>query len=430
MGARAANPDFIHWGLKEQKGDLIIYPPFQAKDITRVLSPTSDAMTPAERRTGSVLAAIFGLRMLGLFLVLPVFSVLAARLPGGDDIMLVGLALGAYGLTQAFLQIPFGLASDRWGRKPVIVAGLLLFAAGSFIAAAAPDIHVMIIGRVIQGAGAISAAVSALAADLTREQHRTKVMAMIGASIGLVFAVSLVIAPPLAAAIGLSGLFILTGALSLGAIVLLFSAVPPAPTFAKHDRPPFSTVLLDPKLARLNFGVFTLHLMQTALWVVVPPALVASGLTAGEHWKVYLPAVVLSFAVMIPAIIAAERKGKMRPIYAGAVALLVVVQAGLALFGAGLWSTALWLLLFFVAFNILEALQPSLISRIAPPASKGAALGIYNTTQSFGLFLGGFLGGWLVKHYGTAAVHLACAGIGIIWLMLAVRLQAPQQRTT
>lgn len=386
-------------------------------------------MTPAERRTGGVLAAIFGLRMLGLFLVLPVFTLLARELPGGDDVMLVGFALGAYGLTQAFLQIPFGMASDRWGRKPVIVFGLLLFAVGSFIAAAAPNIHVMILGRVLQGAGAISAAVSALAADLTREQHRTKVMAMIGASIGLVFALSLVIAPPLAAMLGLSGLFMLIGVLALGAIVLLLSAVPPAPTFAKHERPPFSTVLLDAKLARMNFGVFALHLMQTALWVVVPPALVAAGLPGGEHWKIYLPAVLLSFAVMIPAIIAAERKGKMRPIYAGAVALLIFVQAGLALLGAGVWATGLWLLLFFVAFNILEALQPSLISRLAPPAAKGAALGIYNTTQSFGLFLGGLLGGWLVKHHGPSAVHLVCAAIGIIWLMLASRVQAPQTRT-
>lgn len=393
-------------------------------------------MTPAERRTGGVLAAIFGLRMLGLFLVLPVFSVLAAKLPGGDDVMLVGLALGAYGLTQAFLQIPFGMASDRWGRKPVIVAGLLLFAAGSFVAAAAPDIHVMIAGRVLQGAGAISAAVSALAADLTREQHRTKVMAMIGASIGLVFAASLVIAPPLAAAVGLSGLFVLTGALALGAIVLLFTAVPNpqadtadadprAPTFSQQARPPFSAVLFDAKLARLNFGVFALHTMQTALWVVVPPALVAAGLPGGEHWKIYLPAVLLSFAVMVPAIIAAERKGRMRPIYAGAVALLILVQGGLALSGTGIWGTGLWLLLFFVAFNILEALQPSLISRLAPPASKGAALGIYNTTQSVGLFLGGALGGWLLKHFGAAAVHAAGAAIGIIWLGLATRLAVP-----
>ncbi|MDI6746202.1 MAG: MFS transporter [Rhodocyclaceae bacterium] len=383
-------------------------------------------MTPAERRTGSALAAIFGLRMLGLFLVLPVFSVLAAELPGGSDVMLVGLALGAYGLTQAFFQIPFGLASDRWGRKPVIVAGLLLFAAGSFIAATAPDIYWMITGRVLQGAGAISAAVSALAADLTREQHRTKVMAMIGASIGLVFALSLVIAPPLAAAIGLSGLFILTGALALGAIILLFTAVPPAPTFTVPARASFVTVLLDPKLARLNFGVFALHLMQMALWMVVPAALIASGgLPGAEHWKVYLPAVLLSLALMVPAIIAAEKHGKLRPIYAGAVALLVLVQAGLAMFGGGLWAIGLWLLLFFVAFNILEALLPSLISRLAPPAAKGAALGIYNTTQSLGLFLGGILGGLLVKYFGPTAVHLFCAAVGIIWLALAVRVTAP-----
>lgn len=395
-----------------------------------VLSPVADAMTPAERRTGSVLAAIFGLRMLGLFLVLPVFSVLARDLPGGDDITLVGLALGAYGLTQAVLQIPFGLASDRWGRKPVIVAGLLLFAVGSFVAAAAPNILIMIIGRVLQGAGAISAAVSALAADLTREQHRTKVMAMIGASIGLVFAASLVIAPPLAAAIGLAGLFVLTGLLALGAIVLLYIAVPPAPSFSAQPRPPFRTILFDPRLARLNFGVFALHLMQTALWVVVPPALVAQGLPGGAHWQVYLPAVLLSFAVMVPAIIQAERKGRMRPIYAGAVALLVVVQAGFALLGDGLWTAGFWLLLFFVAFNILEALQPSLISRMAPASAKGGALGIYNTTQSIGLFLGGALGGLIYKHHGATGVHLACAAMGIIWLGMAMRLTVPQPRTT
>ena len=387
-------------------------------------------MTPAERRTGVALAAIFGLRMLGLFLVLPVFTLLAADLPGGDDVMLVGLALGAFGLTQAFFQIPFGLASDRWGRKPVIVFGLLLFAAGSFIAAAAPDIHIMIAGRVLQGAGAISAAVSALAADLTREQHRTKIMAMIGATIGLVFAFSLIVAPPLAAAIGLAGLFVLIGVLALGAIVLLFAAVPPAPTFPKQSRVPFSNVLADGKLARLNFGVFALHTMQTAMWVAIPLALVGAGaLPAAEHWKVYLPAVVLSLGVMVPAIIAAERRGRMRLVYAGAVALLVVVQAGLAFAGGGLWQTGFWLLLFFVAFNILEALQPSLISRLAPPTAKGAALGIYNTTQSVGLFLGGVLGGWLMKHSGAAAVHVACAGIGVVWLGLAMRLTPPVART-
>jgi len=288
----------------------------------------------------------------------------------------------------------------------------------------------MILGRVLQGAGAISAAITALAADLTREQHRTKTMAMIGASIGLVFAASLVIAPPLAAAIGLSGLFVLIGFLALAAIILLFAAVPPAPTFSKQNRPPFSAVLFDAKLARLNFGVFALHMMQTALWVVVPTTLVAAGLPGGEHWKIYLPAVLLSFAVMVPAIIAAEKHGKMRPVYAGAVALLVLVQGGLALFGGGIWSTGVWLLLFFVAFNILEAIQPSLISRLAPSAAKGAALGIYNTTQSAGLFLGGALGGLLMKHFGAMAVHAASAALGIIWFGMATKLAVPSINKT
>lgn len=387
-------------------------------------------MTPTERRAGTVLASIFGLRMLGLFLVLPVFVVLARDLPGGDDTALVGLALGAYGLTQAFLQIPFGIASDRFGRKPVIVFGLLLFAAGSFLAAAAPDIHWMIFARVLQGAGAISAAITALAADLTREQHRTKVMAMIGATIGLVFATSLVIAPPLAAALGLSGLFILIGVLALGAIGLLLGAVPPAPSLPHQARPPFSTVLFDARLARLNFGVFALHLMQTALWVVVPPSLVVAGLPSGAHWKIYLPAVLLSFAVMVPSVIAAEKHAQMRAVYLGAIALLLVVHGGLALTGGGLWTTGLWLFAFFVGFNVLEALQPSLISRIAPASAKGAALGIYNTTQSLGLFLGGLLGGWLVKHYGAVSVHLACGLLGIIWLVLAASGEIPRPRTS
>jgi MFS family permease len=382
-------------------------------------------MTPAERRTGVALSAIFGLRMLGLFLVLPVFSVLAAQLPGGDDVVLVGFALGAYGLTQAFFQIPFGLASDRWGRKPVIVFGLLLFAAGSLIAAAAPDIHVMILGRVLQGAGAISAAVTALAADLTREQHRTKVMAMIGGSIGAAFALSLVAAPLLAAAIGLSGIFALTGVLALSGIILLFTAVPPTPTLAPQTRPPFATVLMDGRLARLNYGVLALHLMQTAMWVVVPGMLVSSGLPGPDHWQIYLPALLLSLVVMVPAIIAAERRNKIKPVYAGAVALLVLVQAGFAVTGPDLRGMGVWLLLFFVAFNILEALQPSLISRLAPAAAKGAALGIYNTTQSVGLFMGGACGGWLLKHFGAAAVHVVCALFGILWLVLAARMAPP-----
>ena len=237
----------------------------------------TDSLSPEERRTGMSLAAIFGLRMLGLFLILPVFAIHARHIPGGDDLTLVGLALGAYGLTQACLQIAWGAASDRWGRKPVIVAGLLLFALGSAVAALAPDIHWIIVGRVLQGAGAISAAVSALAADLTREQHRTKIMAMIGSSIGLVFAGSLVAAPILFSLVGMSGIFWLTGFLALAAILVLLKVVPPAPPPVAGPAVSLASVLLEPQLARLNFGVFALHLTQTAMWVLVPAALVQYG---------------------------------------------------------------------------------------------------------------------------------------------------------
>jgi MFS family permease len=395
-----------------------------------MLSPVSDPMTRDERRAGASLAAIFGLRMLGLFLILPVFSVYAPTLAGGGDVLLVGIAIGAYGLTQAFFQIPYGMASDRWGRKPVIVAGLLLFAAGSFLAAAADDIVWVIVGRVIQGAGAISAAVTALAADLTREQHRTKVMAMIGSTIGLAFALSLVAAPLLYSAIGMPGIFALTGILALAAIVLLLRAVPTPPPVAAARRVPFATVLFHGQLARLNFGVLALHVMQTALWVVVPPMLVsAAGLPVTEHWKIYLPAVLVSFVAMVPAIIAAEKYGRMKEVFIGVISLLTLVQVGLATMAGGTYSIGLWLLLFFVGFNIMEAIQPSSISRIAPAEAKGAALGVYNTTQSIGLFLGGAVGGWLLKHFGAGAVQGFCGAIGIIWLLLAATMTPPVRRT-
>ena len=388
-------------------------------------------MSPEERRVGASLASIFALRMLGLFLILPVFSVYAKTLPGGDDLGLVGFALGAYGLTQAVFQIPYGVASDYFGRKQVIVAGLLIFALGSFVAAWAPDMRWIIIGRVLQGAGAISAAVTALAADLTREEHRTKVMAMIGSSIGLVFALSLVGAPLLYGWIGMGGLFVMTGVLALAAIVLLLKVVPPAPPPHGHEKLPLRRVIFDIDLIRLNVGIFTLHMMQMAMFVVLPHALIDhGGLPAASHWKVYLPAVLVSFVVMVPAIIAAEKKDKMRPVFLAAVALLLVVQGGLFLSGESLWTLALWLLLFFVAFNILEATLPSLVSRTAPPAAKGAALGVYNTTQAMGLFVGGALGGYIAQHFGDNAVFAVCAGLAVVWLIVAGSMNFPQRRVT
>jgi predicted MFS family arabinose efflux permease len=254
-------------------------------------------------------------------------------------------------------------------------------------------------------------------------------MAMIGSSIGLVFALSLVGAPLLYGWIGMGGLFSMTGVLALAAIVLLLKAVPPAPPPHGHEKLPLRRVVFDADLFRLNVGIFVLHMVQMAMFVVLPHALVDhGGLAATEHWKVYLPAVLVSFAIMVPAIIAAERKDKMPPIFRGAVALLIVVQLGLLFFGAGLWALAFWLLLFFVAFNILEATLPSLVSRTAPPAAKGAALGVYNTTQAIGLFIGGAGGGYIAQNFGDNAVFAACAGLALLWLVVAGSMNFPRRR--
>ncbi|ANQ86546.1 putative transport protein [Azoarcus olearius] len=391
-------------------------------------APLRDPMTPAERRAGVSLAAIFALRMLGLFLILPVFAVHAHELRGGDNLTLVGLAIGAYGFTQACLQIAYGAASDRFGRKPVIVFGLLLFVFGSVVAALADDIFGVIAGRVLQGSGAISAAVTALAADLTRDQHRTKVMAMIGSSIGLVFAGSMVAAPLLYARIGLDGLFWLTALLAAAAIGVLLWIVPAAPPVPRGSRGSLGEVLRNGQLMRLNFGVFVLHLIQTMMWVVVPSGLVAGGLAVEAHWKIYLPAVLLSFCAMVPAVIVAERRNLVKRVFGAAVLLLLLVQVGLYLSVGSVIALATVLTLFFVAFNVLEATQPSWISRVAPPHAKGMALGVYNTLQSIGLFLGGVLGGWLAQHFGTAGVSLCAAALALAWLLVAATMTPPPPR--
>lgn len=379
-------------------------------------------MNPTELRAGATLAGVFGLRMLGLFLILPVFALHAPRLAGGDDLTLVGVALGAYGLSQAILQIPFGMASDRWGRKPVIYVGLVIFAAGSFLAAAASDIWTAIAGRTLQGAGAISSVVVALAADLTREQHRTKVMAMIGAMIGFAFALSLVAAPALYERIGMAGLFVLTGVLCLAAMAVVKTLVPdavaPAPRAAASGKG-----ILDIELLRLNFGIFVLHMVQMAMFVVLPPLLVTAGLPGAEHWKLYLPVVLASFALMVPPVLWADRRNRPKPVMVGAVALLLAVQTGLAFMGTTLAALAVLLLAFFAAFNVLEALLPSLVSRIAPAHARGAAIGVYNTTQTLGLFFGGLMGGWVADRYGVAAVFTTCALLAALWGAVAAGMR-------
>ena len=391
----------------------------------------TDAMSREEKRASVSLAAIFALRMLGMFLILPVFAIHAHTLPGGDNLTLVGLALGAYGLTQAIFQIPFGMASDAFGRKRVIVIGLLIFAIGSVVAALASDIYWTILGRVVQGAGAISAAVTALAADLTREQHRTKVMAMIGSSIGLVFAFSLVIAPVLYAAIGMSGIFWMTGGLSLTAIAVVTYIVPEPPPLHLGPRVPLRDVLANTQLLRLNLGIFILHMSQMMIFVVVPGLLITTGdLPLAAHWKVYLSAVLISFVLMVPAIIYAEKYQKLRTVFVSAIILLLLTLLVLGLQGNHFYVVVGGLLSFFVAFNTLEAMLPSLISRVAPPRAKGAALGVYNTTQALGLFLGGALGGWIAKHFGGQSVFVFAAGMTTLWLAAAATMQPVLPRLT
>lgn len=401
-------------------------------------APATDAarMTPEERRASGALALVFALRMLGLFIVLPVFALEAARLPGGDDAARVGMAMGLYGLTQAFLQIPFGLASDRFGRKPTIVAGLLVFALGSAIAAWAPDLTWLSIGRAVQGAGAISAAVTAFLADLTRDGVRTKAMAMVGASIALMFALSLVIAPLLAGWVGLAGIFTLTSALALAGIAVVIWVAPPEPRVHKPadigqvKGAGLGLVLRDKGLLRLNLGVFVLHAVQLAMWMAVPAMLVQAGLAKPEHWQVYLPAVAASLLVMGGVLFPMERKGQLRTAFLIAIALIGAVQTGLwwlAGSGAapGLWTLGGLMFVFFIGFNTLEASQPSLVSKLAPAHARGAALGVYNTLQSVGFFVGGAVGGWLAQAHGATGLFAACALAMLVWLVVAWPMRAP-----
>ena len=390
--------------------------------------PTSK-MTRLELRASFSLASIFALRMLGLFLILPVFAIEASKMPGGDDPALIGLTMGLYGLTQAMLQFLYGLASDRIGRKRVIAFGLLLFAAGSFLAAWAPTLHWLAVGRALQGAGAVSAAVTALLADQTRDEVRTKSMALVGASIGLMFALSLVAAPILVAFIGLHGLFALTGTLALAGVAIVIWWVPAEPVDHKNlPRGRLIEVLRLAALLRMNFGVFVLHAVQLAMWMAIPAMLVQAGLARDHHWWVYLPAVLGSFVVMGGTLFRLEKRGYLRAVFLSAIGLMALVQVGLLLAtdGTSVAALAALLFVFFYGFNVLEASQPSMVSRMAPAHVRGAAMGVYNTLQSLGFFAGGALGGWLMKHGGAPRLFGVCAGLMLLWLVVAWPMRAPK----
>lgn len=383
--------------------------------------PAKLRLTATERRASISLALLFAVRMLGLFLLTPIFAVAAPALAGGNDAARVGLALGAYGLTQAVMQIPLGMASDRFGRRPIIVAGLVLFIIGGIICAMADSVNWIIVGRVIQGLGAISAAITAWVADATRPEVRTRAMAMVGASIGLSFAISLVLSPVLVGEFGLSGLF---WAISLMGFVCLLIAsfvvpvVPRAPRASTTVRA--ADVLRHLDLLRLNFGVFCLHFILMALFIVVPGLLSdLGGYESATLWKVYLPVILVSFVLMVPAVFYTETRHVHKKALDVAVIGLVVMLGAMALVTQSFYGVVGTLIGFFVAFNILEALQPSLVSRVAPPEYKGLALGFYNTAQSLGVFLGGAVGGLLASRGQSPAVLLAASGLAFVWYLTA-----------
>ena len=390
-----------------------------------------ESLNPRERRATLGLAAIYGSRMLGLFLILPVFALYAEHLPSATPV-LTGIAIGIYGLTQAALQIPFGLASDRIGRKPVIMAGLILFAVGSVVAATADDIWTIIAGRAIQGSGAIAAAVMALLADLTRDSHRTRAMATVGVTIGFSFTVALIAGPLFNTWIGVPGLFWLTAALALLGIAILLVAIPTPERSSVHaEAEPvpalFGKVLRNPQLLRLDLGIFCLHLVLTALFLAVPLELVEAGLAVERHAWLYLPVMLGGMGLMVPFVIKAEKGGKMKEVFLGAVGLLGLAQIGLYAMEGSLWGLGLALLAFFTAFNLLEATLPSLVSKLAPGAIRGTAMGVYSTSQFTGAFIGGLTGGWVHQHYGTTMVFVTSAIVTLIWLLAAQGMEVPEK---
>lgn len=363
-------------------------------------------------------------------MILPVFSIYAADLQDSGA-TLIGVAIGVYGLGQALFQLPYGLLSDRFGRKPLILFGLLLFALGGAIAALSTSIYGVIIGRALQGSGAVAAVTMALLADLTREEHRTKAMAAVGMSIGLAFALAMVLGPVLAAYLGLQGLFWLTAGLAVVAMLICWFIVPnPQVKLPQHAVLPLKSqlqgVLLNPDLARLNGGIFVLHAVLTASFVVLPLALVQySELVIARHWQVYLPVMLVSFIAMLPLMLLAEKKGRVKTVFLFCLLALLLGLLGLAFGYQSLTTMVGFLLVFFFGFNLLEALLPSLVSKVAPVGNKGSAMGVYSTAQFLGVFAGGAWGGYVYGQWGVGAVFASLTVLVVVWLLFALGMKNP-----
>lgn len=393
-------------------------------------------MSRFELRVALLLAGIFSTRMLGLFMILPVFALYAQDVEGYTP-LLVGVALGIYGLTQAFFQIPLGLLSDRIGRKPVIVGGLAVFAIGSVVAAMADSMWGIILGRALQGAGAIASAVMALAADLTREEHRVKVMALIGISIGASFAIALIVGPVLHSWAGLSVIFWVTALLALSGVLLVLTKVPsPAVSRFRRDAEVeldwIGQALRHPQLLRLDLGIFILHFVLMASFVVLPVMLDEhlTGAVGGAHWQIYLPVLLLAMLAVSPFLFLAEKKHRIKQSLTMAIFIVLLSQVAFSQLGDSFSGFVFLLWLFFTAFNLLEATLPSLVSRMAPVAHKGTAMGAYSTAQFLGIFLGGLLGGWSAGRWGNESVFVLNAVLVFFWLLLVWRMPQPEYHSS
>ncbi|BCV46647.1 MFS transporter [Shewanella algae] len=386
-------------------------------------------LSGTERKVAFSLASVFGLRMMGLFMIMPVFALYGQDLKGFSPLW-VGIAIGAYGLTQAILQIPMGILSDRIGRKPVILGGLLVFALGSVLAAMSDSIYGVVAGRALQGMGAIAAAVLALAADLTRDEQRTKVMAIIGMCIGFSFALSLLVGPVVAQHLGLSGLFALTAGLALLGMLIVQLLVPnPVAHAPKGDTMAepgkLKNMLKDPQLFRLDAGIFILHLVLTAVFVALPLDLVDAGLAKEKHWMLYFPAFVGAFFLMVPLIIIGVKRNNTKGMFQLALLIMLAALLAMALFSHSLWVLAVAIVAFFTGFNYLEASLPSLIAKFCPVGAKGSAMGVYSTSQFLGAFCGGLLGGGAYQIMGAAGVFTVAVVLLIIWLALTLGMKNP-----
>ena len=382
---------------------------------------TKSKMSREELRSSLSLALIVFFRILGLSLILPIFT-LEAKTLNNTTPMLLGLAFGIYGLSQAVLQIPFGLLSDRFGRKPVIITGLLIFMVGSIIAGMATDIYTMILGRALQGAGAISAAVMALAADLTRAEHRTKAMALIGASVGVAFIIAFIMGPLLANYIGLSGIFYLTAGFALMAIFLLMVLVPTIETKkSSGPSPSLGSVLKNKALVGFDVGIFVLHMILMANFVAIPLIFTEQlGVESSGHWLIYFWVILISTFFLIPLIMVADHKNKGASLYCTMVLLLFLTEFILANWFESYWLMLTLLTVFFISFNFLEASLPSYVSKAADPENKGLALGVYASSQFLGAFVGATAGGYLLGAFGYQGIFVFCAFSVALWLMVTI----------